>query len=618
MAWTSQSTGRARSTGSQDRAVFVNPGTSRNRTAGSFHDPRCQYRIRPHPRRRVRAAPASATPALHRDLATRPSRWHSSQDGRLRVHVHLDERSAAFFALGVRPRARAGPPSCAARRERPRRTSTPPCSRQRTGGCRCWSAPRTARPSFVTPAPARPSTRSASTAGPPAGPSTSRLPPTVPGSVPGGAHSPARAAASALRPPAGPVHLNLAFREPLAPTGAALVDAPGRADGRPWTVTTPTLRRADPATVQPPRPGGPRRDAGRPGRGLGQRTGPPASSTRFARATGWPVLADPLSGLRACTGARVDLRRPAPRRGVRRRRHRPDLVIRLGRRADERGDDPVAGRRRRRVAPRPGRSVARPGAHARPNGSPSDPGRLSSPTSWPSCPARPHRRHGGTSWQDADRHARQRRSPSSSPGSEEPFEGRIARDVVAALPEAGTLVVASSMPVRDVDTFAEPRADVPLLANRGVNGIDGFASTTLGVAAATGHATVGLTGDLSFLHDTNGLLGAAERDLDATFVVVDNRRRRDLLVPSLPAPGRARAVRTGARDAAQTSTSPTSPAPTVSRSPRPRRHPTSGPRSTTALAAGGVRIVRVRTDRHANVARHGEVFAAVAAALRPT
>ena len=56
----------------------------------------------------------------------------------------------------------------------------------------------------------------------------------------------------------------------------------------------------------------------------------------------------------------------------------------------------------------------------------------------------------------------------------------------------------------------------------GVNGIDGFVSTVLGIAAGSDGPTVGLLGDLCFLHDSNGLLGARDRGLDATFVVVDN------------------------------------------------------------------------------------------------
>ena len=93
---------------------------------------------------------------------------------------------------------------------------------------------------------------------------------------------------------------------------------------------------------------------------------------------------------------------------------------------------------------------------------------------------------------------------------------RIFRTVIVG----ATLVVASSLPVRALEWCMAPRSGIRILANRGANGIDGFVSTVAGVARANAPATtVGLCGDLCFLHDTNGLLGAAG---PATLIVLDN------------------------------------------------------------------------------------------------
>ncbi len=102
-------------------------------------------------------------------------------------------------------------------------------------------------------------------------------------------------------------------------------------------------------------------------------------------------------------------------------------------------------------------------------------------------------------------------------------EPQLAHQVVSSLPDGGRLVVASSMPIRDVEAFApSAAARIRVLANRGLNGIDGTVSTALGVAAASGAPTVVLLGDLAFLHDLGGLLIAQRSGIPLTVVVANN------------------------------------------------------------------------------------------------
>ncbi len=108
----------------------------------------------------------------------------------------------------------------------------------------------------------------------------------------------------------------------------------------------------------------------------------------------------------------------------------------------------------------------------------------------------------------------------------EPFpnEPAIARGVFAGIPDHGLLYASSSMPIRDVDAYAGHRRDasaVAVLANRGANGIDGVISSALG-AAACGVPVTALVGDVAALHDLNALATAVRLDLSVTVVVVHN------------------------------------------------------------------------------------------------
>ena len=103
------------------------------------------------------------------------------------------------------------------------------------------------------------------------------------------------------------------------------------------------------------------------------------------------------------------------------------------------------------------------------------------------------------------------------------WEGGVLADATRLAPDPATVFVSNSMPVRDLDRFGEPRtADLTVLGNRGASGIDGITSTALGAGSATDDPLVLVTGDLAYYHDMNGLLALARCDVDATIVLVDN------------------------------------------------------------------------------------------------
>ena len=98
-------------------------------------------------------------------------------------------------------------------------------------------------------------------------------------------------------------------------------------------------------------------------------------------------------------------------------------------------------------------------------------------------------------------------------------EQLIAREIAKNLPASATLFISSSRPIRDIEGFANPRTGVETFANRGLAGIDGNISTALGIASQRSN-TYAVLGDLSFLHDLTGLIHGEKINLK--IFVVDN------------------------------------------------------------------------------------------------
>lgn len=344
-----------------------------------------------------------------------------------------------------------------------------------------------------------------------------------------------RAVAVACGRPAGPVHLNVPLREPLAPEVVA-GDVPaalardlafaGRAGGA-WTRIAParsvpgagalaTLAATLSAARRPLIVCGPLDD---PDPAL------PAALASLADRLGAPVVAEPASNLRrpALAAALVDGADALLRAATFRDAHRPDVVLRVGTAPTSRSllswlgahpeipqvvldgeggwSDP-AGVTAAVVAGAPAESATLL-AHA-----------LAGYTSDP---------HWRRRWRAAGAAAREALRGVLDPRGA-PFEGHAVAALAASLPPDATLYAGNSLAIRDLDWFWPATAPpVRVLANRGANGIDGFVSSVLGAAAASlPGPTVGLCGDLSFLHDLGGLLAAHRHGIRATFVVLDN------------------------------------------------------------------------------------------------
>ncbi|MDN4607799.1 2-succinyl-5-enolpyruvyl-6-hydroxy-3-cyclohexene-1-carboxylic-acid synthase [Sporosarcina highlanderae] len=102
-------------------------------------------------------------------------------------------------------------------------------------------------------------------------------------------------------------------------------------------------------------------------------------------------------------------------------------------------------------------------------------------------------------------------------------EGIIVKTLFEMIPGGSDLFCGSSMPIRDVDTFfSKTDKDIAIFSNRGTNGIDGVVSTAFGLQAARKRPTYLLIGDLSFLHDVNGLIVSRFHEMSLTIILLNN------------------------------------------------------------------------------------------------
>jgi 2-succinyl-5-enolpyruvyl-6-hydroxy-3-cyclohexene-1-carboxylate synthase len=318
----------------------------------------------------------------------------------------------------------------------------------------------------------------------------------------------------------GVVHLNFPLREPLVidRAGALPHDGSGRPDGRPLVTCTP----ARPAAPEDARSlAGPvaaaRRGVVVAGR-YERDTALGEAAAAFCAAAGWPLLADPLSGARrgAAAVAHYDalLRHSPFAAGV-----KPDLVLRVG-------DLPTSKPLRGWLAGMcdvPQAAIDQEGRWQDPDAAlcrhfALEPAAALRSLAQDAPPLDPDWLG---EWRSADERAAE--AILGVLGAEGLSEPAVAAELGVLLPAHATLFVASSMPVRDIESFWPVRANPPrVLCNRGANGIDGTVSSAFGAAVGADGPVVLLIGDVALAHDIGGLLAARRLELDLTIVLIDN------------------------------------------------------------------------------------------------
>ncbi len=435
-----------------------------------------------------------------------------------------------------------------------------------------------------------------------------------------------RAVGTALAAPAGPVHLNLPFREPLV---QAVLDASEheelRTQNSAYIAVRDNRRGVDAATLAH------LRAVLQPGRrglivcGPGEELGLPVAVTALAARLGYPLLADPLSGVRCgsqhsavvVAGYDAFLRDPAWVAAM-----QPEVVLRFGAMPTAKPlllylqAHPSAHTIVVDSAPgwRDPTALAAEMIYADPATlclALLDAGAASNAPTAGTLDAAHHTSQWRAAWIEAERRT-QATIAAHFATLEGMAEGKVFAELAAALPGGTTLFVGNSMPIRDLDTFfpGGPRP-IRILGNRGANGIDGVVSSALGASTAGGPLVL-VIGDLSFYHDLNGLLAAKLHGLNATIVLLNNDGGG--IFHFLP-----QAAERDVFEAVFGTPTGLDFAPAVAMYGGRMHRPTSWPAFrgalTDSLATGGLNVIEVRTERERNVADHRAIWPAVSTAL---
>jgi 2-succinyl-5-enolpyruvyl-6-hydroxy-3-cyclohexene-1-carboxylate synthase len=300
--------------------------------------------------------------------------------------------------------------------------------------------------------------------------------------------------------PAGPVHVNLPFEEPLHAEGAS-VPAPSAGGGDPEVVPPPGAVPTPPG-LDPDQPGvilaGPWR--------RGPASAFAAALRSLCRRTGWPVLADPASGLRGLplpvvAGYDLLLADPSQVPAV-------GQVLRLGPLpASRRLQEWLGGGGARQVLVTEG--DPRPLDPLNGGGAQLACGLAAWQATLPPGPPSEAALALGRQWQQAE--ARLQADLDRCLAADGPLtEPALARWLQQQLPDGIPVMLANSSPVRDWESWAGcPQRQRPVVSFRGASGIDGTLSLAAGLAAAWGQVLL-VTGDLALLHDSNGWLWRQE------------------------------------------------------------------------------------------------------------